>query len=341
MKKLLALLLAVLMVVALFAGCAPKAEDPATPDKPAKEDPKDEPAKEDEPADKEYVIAYVGIGSVEPAWMEMEAGIKDAADAAGIKLLVTGATEQFDQVQQNAAIEDMIARGVDAIIIGPCDGAGVCNAIEECYNAGIPVVTMNIASESELVVSHVANDDVADSAKAAEYIAEQIGYKGKVVNFVGGLAIKPGVDRRQGFNDTMAKYPDIEVIEVMTEWDTEKAMKGMEDALNANEIAGIFCAWDGGTLAAFSAIQAKGLEDKIVVVGTDAYPDAIALIRDGVWKGGDIAKDMFYMGQCSFETALKAAKGEEVESFVDTGSLLVTAENVEQYIAEYNVTFDN
>jgi len=288
-------------------------------------------------------IGYCGIGSFEVSWLQLGNGVKAGVEFHNATFKDYNPTTRFDVAEQIAQMENAIADGVDAIVLAPCDGAAVTSVIEKADAAGIPIITMNIAAESDLVTSHVSNDDYAAGMLSADYIAEKAGEKGNVVLIAGDDTLKSGYDRRVGFEEGIAKYPEMEiVVNATTAWDAAAAQNAMVAALDSyDDIVGVFACWDAGTLAAYQAIVDAGREaDGMTLAGVDAYNDALILIRDGSIFQSDIYKDLTFQGYLAAETAIKAALGETLPDFIDSGYLQLTAENIQDWMKEYDIDLE-
>src|SRR5688572_9331533 len=79
----------------------------------------------------------------------------------------------------------------------------------------------------------------------------------------------------------------------------------------------------------------EGLKDDdklkdVIVVGFDANPDAAASVLAGEMSA-TVAQAPKNMGALGVENALKLKKGETISENIDTGTVLVTKENAEQY----------
>ena len=115
-------------------------------------------------------------------------------------------------------------------------------------------------------------------------------------------------------------------------------MSGMEDALRANpDIDGVFCAWDAGTIAVIPVLEQAGILDEVALLGFDAAPDALKQMKEGK-VDADIAQYLFKIGYQGVEAAVKAAKGEATDPIIDTGTMVVTPENVDTFIEENGLT---
>ena len=68
-----------------------------------------------------------------------------------------------------------------------------------------------------------------------------------------------------------------------------------------------------------------------IVCGFDGNTSAISAIKDGT-LGMDIAQLGYDMGYKAVEAAVKALEGEQVESFIDSGSKVVDSTNCDEYI---------
>jgi len=167
----------------------------------------------------------------------------------------------------------------------------------------------------------------------ADAVGEAIGGAGKVVLINGGQGFQTGQDRRNGFIDTMAaNYPDVEVIEVQTEWDAQEAQAGLEDAISANpDIKAVAQAWDGATVTTVPTLEQAGLLESVYVIGFDGAPDAIALLEAGKVEA-IVAQQLYVMGYTAVETAVQAACGEDVEERIDTGALMLTPDTVGEFV---------
>lgn len=277
-------------------------------------------------------IGYATKSATNQGWIVINAGANQAAADVDATLVEVGPSNENDITSQIPVIEDLINRGVDALAIAPTDSAGVVPTVERANEAGIPVIAIDTAIEGGDVTSFVATNNLKAATVQGELVGDAIGGQGKVIYVAGSQAQQTGRDRRDGFvNGITAKYPDIVVLEVATEWDATAAQNGVQDLVNANpDVAAIAHAWDGGTMATLPVVESAGIDPYIA--GFDGAPNAIAaLIRGEVDL--IVAQSLYQIGYDGIKTAIAAACGEPVEARVNTGEAVLTADTVDAFIA--------
>ncbi|HOK32821.1 MAG TPA: D-ribose ABC transporter substrate-binding protein, partial [Limnochordia bacterium] len=225
-----------------------------------------------------YTIGFAISTLDNPFFVDLKDGAEAKAAELGVTLRVLDA--QDDPARQLAGIEDLIARGVDLILVNPTDSAAVVPAILAANRAGIPIITVDRAAEGGEVVTHIASDNVLGGRMAGEFIAELLGGKGKVVELEGIPGTNAARERGQGFNEIITQYPEIEVVARQEAgFDRARGLTVMENILQAQpEIDAVFCHNDEMALGAIIAIEAAGRAAEIQVVGFDAPDDAVKAV---------------------------------------------------------------
>jgi ribose transport system substrate-binding protein len=259
-----------------------------------------------------------------PFFVTLRDGAQKAADAAGtIKLVVVDA--QDNAATEAANIENLIAQKVDAILVNPTDGAAIVPSIEAANKAGIPVFTVDRSANGGTVVSHIASDNVAGGALAAEYLCKAIGGKGNVVELEGIAGTSAARDRGQGFNDYMSKNcPDAKIVAKQTaNFNRAEGLSVFENILQANaEIAGVFAHNDEMILGAIEAAKAAN-RTGIIFVGFDAVDDAVKAVKDGT-LAATVAQQPGLMGELAVMTAADYLGAMEVPANIPVSLSLVT-----------------
>lgn len=256
-----------------------------------------------------------------PFFVSLKEGAEKAAKEAGAELIVVDA--QDDTAKQISGVEDLIQKKVSAILINPTDSAAIATAVEAANKANIPVITVDRAAEGGQVVSHIASDNVKGGLMAGEYILEQLGGKGNIVELQGIAGTSAARDRGKGFHDAVDNKEGVKVVASQpADFDRAKGLSVMENILQGNkDIQAVFAHNDEMALGALQAIEASG--KKILVVGFDATDDAVKAVNEGK-MAATVAQKPAAIGETAVQTALKVTKGEKVESFIPVDLELVT-----------------
>jgi ribose transport system substrate-binding protein len=253
----------------LMAGCG-------------KDDSESEQTEEAQSTQAAVTIGVSLLTRTHPFYQDLEAGLTEAATAAGYELLITAG--EFDVAKQKDQINDFIVRKVNAIIVSPCDSKSIGTAIKAANDAGIPVFTADIAclAEGVKVVSHVASDNVAGGKLAAQAVAEAIGGTGQVA-IIDHPEVESVIQRVNGFEAEIAQYDNIEVVAKLSGRGVkDQAFRTAEDILQAHpKVSAIFGINDDSALGALAAIEKAGKSGQVVIVGFDAVPEAREAIRAG------------------------------------------------------------
>jgi len=258
-----------------------------------------------------------------PFFVDLKDGAEAMAEEMGVEILTVDA--QNDAAAQLSSVEDLLIKQIDVLIVNPVDGNAVVSAITAAKDAGVPVITVDRAAEGIEVTSHIASDNVAGGEMAGEFIAEQLGKEGKVVELQGIPGTSAARDRGKGFNQAMDKYPGMEVIARQPAgFDRAEGMTVMENILQGNpEIDAVFAHNDNMALGAMEAIAAAGRSDEIMIVGFDAVDDAREAVKEGK-MAATVAQKPGLMGEMAVETAIKVANGEEVDEYTPVPLELIT-----------------
>ena len=184
----------------------------------------------------------VGVSNtlVGNGWREqMICAIKAEATASGLVDSVVVVNRNGGPTEQIADLEGLISQGVDAIILNPTDREGLNAVIESAIAQGIVVVAVDQAVTAE--GAYVAtNDQTAYARLGAEWLFEQLGGSGKVVEMRGIDGVPADTDRHNGFNEALANYPDIEVVaSTFTGWDPSTGAQQALDLITTQDIDGI------------------------------------------------------------------------------------------------------
>jgi ribose transport system substrate-binding protein len=257
-------------------------------------------------------------------------GAEAAAGDAGVELIVSDAGG--DAATQASQVEDFITQEVDVIMLNPVDSDAIVASVEAANEAGIPVITVDRGATGGEVVSHIASDNVAGGRQAGEFLFEQIGGEGTVLELEGVPGTSAARDRGAGFQEALDAASGIERLAKQTaNFARDEGLTVAQNLLQAHPDAdGLFAHNDDMALGAVEAAAAAGRDD-LVIVGFDAAPDALQAIKDGT-MAGTIAQQPDLMGQLAVETAVKVANGEDVEASIPVEITLVTADNVDDFL---------
>jgi len=267
-------------------------------------------------ADAEVAIGVSLLTMQHQFYQDLRAGLEEAAGERGYRLLIVSA--EFDAARQANQVDEFLVQGVDAIVLCPADSRSVGASVLSANEAGVPVVTADIASESNLgeVASHIASDNFAGGREAARLLAEAVGGAGRVA-ILSHPEVSSVTDRVRGFREEIASRDGVEIVaELSAEGRRDTAVRVMEDLLQRHpDLDGVFAINDDSALGALAAIEASGRSGRIAVVGYDATPEARQRIA-----AGDIYADVVQhprrIGRLTIETLEDLLAGREVPAVV-------------------------
>jgi simple sugar transport system substrate-binding protein len=239
-----------------------------------------------------------------------------------------------DDAGSIAAIEDLVAQGVQGIAITPTSDA-VIPALDAAIAAGVKVVLMDNDLPSWTgKTAVVATDNLAGGRLAGEWLAGVL-KEGDTLAVLEGVPGVPALDARvdgmiEGLGDLAA---GIEIVKRLpTGCAQDQGQTATEDILTSNpDVTAIYAACGPPAVGAVTAITNAGIApESIVLVGFDALPDEVALIAAGT-EDASVAQFPAKIGELGIDTLWKAVSGQPVEPFVDTGTAIVTAENASEF----------
>lgn len=261
-------------------------------------------------------------------WLTVKAGAEKAAKELGVNLSFNGAQAETDIAGQISIVENAMNQHMDGIVLAASDTKALVAPAEQAIAAKIPVVTIDSGIDSTKPQSFIATDNEKAAEQAAQTLAKMTGEKGKlaVVSFVPGAAT--AVLRENGFKKGVKQFPNMKIVATQySQSDKAQALSVTEDILTANpDVVGIFGANNKSALGAAQAIEQKGLQNKVNLIGFDADPDEITDLQKGTIKAL-VVQNPFMMGYDGIENVVKAIKGQKVPKKVDTGVTIVTKDN--------------
>jgi len=257
-------------------------------------------------------IALVVSTLNNPFFVTLKDGAQAKAKELGYDLVVLDS--QNDSAKELNNVEDVLHQSIKLLMLNPADSDAAKATVEAANKAGVPVITLDRSANGGTVVSHIASDNVAGGAMAADIIVKKLGGKGNIAELQGVPGTSAARDRGKGFDETVAKTPDIKIVAQQTaNFDRAQGLTVMENILQAHpDIVAVFAQNDEMALGAVKAIQEAN--KKIVVVGFDATDDARAAVKAGTMYA-TIAQQPAMIGSLGVETADKVIKGEKVPSY--------------------------
>jgi simple sugar transport system substrate-binding protein len=233
-------------------------------------------------------VGFSQIGA-ESAWRTANTdSIKSEAEKRGIHLVFSDAQQK--QENQIKALRSFIAQGVDVIAFSPVVETGWEPVLQEIKQAGIPVILTDRAvdvSDASLYATFIGSDFTEEGRRAAKWLAEKTGGKARIAELVGTPGSAPAIDRKKGFEEVMAQYPDMKIVKSQSgDFTRAKGKEVMESFLkapDAKEITALFAHNDDMALGALQAIEAAGLKPgkDLVIVSIDGIKGAFEAMAEG------------------------------------------------------------
>lgn len=264
----------------IAASCVPVAQAP--------QQPAQQPPAQQQPAKPYEIAIVVKIGGI-PWFNRLEEGVKQAAQELGVNAYMVGPA-QADPAQQVKMVEDLIAKGVNAIGVVPNDAKSLEPVFAKAKEKGIVILT----HESPDQVGHDYDLELIDNVKFGQHhwdkLVEFMGDSGEFAIYVGSLTVPlHNLWADEGLKYAKEKYPNLTLVteRIPCAEDQELSRQKMLELIKAYpNLKGLVGFGSLGPPGAAQALQEKGLCDKIAVVGTVIPSHAAPYLKNGCLKHG-------------------------------------------------------
>lgn len=250
-------------------------------------------------------------------------------------LTTNGIRNESDINGQVRIVENMIARGVDALIIAPADSRALVSVCARAVSNGIIVVNIDNRLDQDLLqkrdteIPFIGPNNRTGARSVGEYLAVHLEAGDPVAIIEGIPTAYNSQERVRGFREAF-ESASLEIVSIRSgEWDMEKANVITTSILNEHPgLRGIACANDSMALGAVAAIKAAGIQDAIYVVGFDN----ISAVQEMLATGQILATADQYAGRLAvfgIEYALDMLRTDVEPVDFETPVRLVTRETLE------------
>lgn len=287
-----------------------------------------------------------------PYFNASEVGALEAGEELGINVIYTGPTTG-DAALQVQMIEDLLIDGIDALAIAPNDPDSVSPALQKCIAEGVLVMDWDTTANADDVTYSIQQvDNKVLGEKLFDLLVEAMGTdEGEyaiVTGYLTAANLNSWID--YGLAYAAEKYPNLKLVTDPMPSD-ESAQEAYTQAMALisayPNLKGILGYSTPAPIGVAMAVQEKGLQDQISVVGTSMPTDSAPYLKDGsldygvLWNPADLGKLSVYV-------AWLTLSGQEVEGYEvpgvgpininDDGKTIImadpsvwTAENVDNY----------
>jgi len=293
--------------------------------------------KSDAEQDQRPVVALIMKSLANEFFVTMADGARDhqTSHMDEYQLIVNGIKNEIDLTQQVALIDQMIASGVDAIVIAPAGSKAMVPALARASAAGIVIVNIDNRLDSEILEEYrlkapfVGPDNFRGAEVVGQYLAAQLN-EGQEVAILEGVPTAYNSQRRTaGFNKAMDDAGLNVVSQQSALWDQTRAVVIASAILVQHpDLAAILCANDNMALGAVAAVMQAGKSEQIQIIGFDNISAVRNLIKEkSVLATVDQHADL--LAVYGIEYALAALSSDEVLADKATPVDLVTIDSID------------
>lgn len=286
-------------------------------------------------------FAYLTPGLDLAFWRYLLKGIQGEAKGAGASVIAYDSHNSAQTQLQNA--QDVIARGVDGIILSPTDSSTAPAILAQAKRAGIPVVIADIGTTGGDYVSFITSDNDGGAYRTGQALAKDIKAKGWAGGSFGmvtiSLARKNGQLRTNAFRRAMAEIGMKEAgLSQMQTYTADETFRFVQDMVTAHpELRALFVETDTPALGAVRALQATRRKGEILLAAFDGVPEFVGLLENGSLSVAGMQQP-YLMGQTSARAMLDHLAGKTPEKAIQVPVEIVTAENVKAKLPEISRT---
>lgn len=264
---------------------------------------------------KKHYNFYFTYKTVHPWWDAVALGMEDAQRQyldKGIKItyeyMAPPSASASDQTKKLLDAKD---KDYDVIGVDVADENVISPLLDSLVEDGTKIMTFSSSDAAPGCkrIAYVGNThNYEDGADLTEALCKKLDYKGKVAILVGSFGAPCHEDRARGAKDTIAKYPDMEI--VATEYDMDSVVLAYQLTLDIlakhPDLDGIICCNMSNPVGAARAITEK--ESHAVIVGMDHDQEALHYLKDGVIYCLGV-QDCYSIGFDTIQIAVKIADG--------------------------------
>ena len=292
MKKILSVLLALTMVLALAAcggssapaaTAAPAAAAPAAPAA-------TEAAAPAEEADGPIVVGFAQVGH-ESDWRTANTKNYQEVFSAenGYDLVFVDCDN--DNAVQIEAVRTSIQQGVDYIILAPIQSAGWESVLQEAQDAGIPVIVADrqVDADPSMYDAFLGTDTSVEGKLAGDWLAEYLnGAEANILVIEGTVGSSAAIGRTEGFNAVAAEHPEWKILDSQsgdfTQTGGQEVMESFIKSYNG-QFNVVVCQNDNEAYGAMDAMDAAGITygigGDVIIISYDATHDGLKYTLEG------------------------------------------------------------
>ena len=285
-------------------------------------------------------IGYCTPSLNAPFYVVLTQYVQKYSEGYGMKFV--SADGQDDIIKQITSLEDLIAAGVNILILNPLDHKALVPAVNAAAKSGVPVFIVDSAIDptANYITSVQANNE-GNGELIGEWIVNKFGRTRIKAALISGSQGNPvGKEKRmgfvRGFTETQMMTQGKADLTIVSQgwgnWTNNGGLKAMEDILVAYPDINLLVAEnDAMGMGALKAINESGKADKIVVAGFDGQKEAYELIKEGKF-GATALNSPGELARLVVEAVVKYLNGEkQIDKVIYTPAVLITKDNVDKY----------
>lgn len=203
-----------------------------------------------------------------------------------IEFIVKDAND--DNNKQIKDIHELVAAGIDILIVSANEAEQLTSTVEEVFNSGIPVIVIDRKISSSKYTAYIGADNLSIGRESGYFAVELLKGKGKILEITGRRGSTPAIERSSGFGEVISQYPGISIVQTIEgEWLESKTLK-LTDSLfyKSHDFDLIFAQND--FMARAVSYSARKHKIKPYIIGVDGISTeggGISMVLNGLIDG--------------------------------------------------------
>lgn len=280
-------------------------------------------------APKNMILIPKVVDETNDFWSLLIDGAKVGAKEYHVDLEIMAPESEEDYEKQKELIEQAIRKKPDAILLAPISYSEMTEAVCKIKEAGIRLVLVDSSIDAHVEDALISTNNYQAGLEMGEYL-KQIMPENPVIGVIEHVkGASTAIQREFGFfagigKEYQNRIKGIEFCDSNYEKSYQLTKGLLEKNPDLNVLAGLN---EYSTVGAARAVVDSGKVDQITMIGFDSSLEEIEYLEKGILSAIVIQKP-FHMGYLGIETAVNLLEGKNVESYVDSGQVVVTKETI-------------